>query len=151
NANGYEEVPLQPLNIPWPLGHPRYEEGGFYTAGEFIYWMQTTPLKPQLIAFRGLTDRDGSIGAALGIPNPQPGEFIGSRQPALDVEWASGPLTYTPGFNFILGWRFRSGIALEFSWIHLAETRYSATASLNLGTFPGENLENTFITSPVFN
>ncbi|MCC6421315.1 MAG: hypothetical protein IT429_24010 [Gemmataceae bacterium] len=148
--NGYE-VPPGPTPY-LPLGHPHYNEGGLYSAGEFLWWMQTNPLKSQLLAFRGLVDFDGSIHQALNIPGGA-GDFIGSGLPALDVDQVSGPLTSTPGFNFVLGWRFRSGLALEASWIHLADARYSATGSLappqipSVGTFQ----ENTFLTSPVFN
>ncbi len=150
--NGQYEVPPAPFSdtVPWPLGHPRYEDGGFFTFGDFNYWMQANPLRSQLIAFRGLLDQDGSISAALGLPGG-PGTFIGSRNPALDVNQVTGPLTYTPGFNFGMGWRFRGGLAVEVNWIHQAETRYSATASLHPPTSPGLFQAETFLTSPVFN
>jgi hypothetical protein len=148
--NGYYEVPPPATQFPYPLGHPRMEDGGFYTFGEFLFWQQTNPLKGQLIAFEGFNDRDGSIGLALGIGDV-PGQFIGSRRPVLSVDDVSGPLTYQPGFNFGMGWRFRNGIAVEFSWIHLWDARYSATASLHPAGNPGFFLENTFLTAPVFN
>ncbi|MCI0460208.1 MAG: hypothetical protein L0Z62_24925, partial [Gemmataceae bacterium] len=152
--NGQYEVPPAPFvdTVPWALGHPRLEDGGFFTIGEFLYWMQSNPLKPQLIAFRGLLDQDGSISQALGLNDDAiPGFFIGSRTPALDVDWVTGPLSYTPGFNFGAGWRFRSGLTLSANWIHIAERRYSATASNQPGTSQGLFLAETFITSPVFN
>ncbi len=144
------EVPPPPVLIPTPLGHPRYEEGGLYLAGQFKFFQQTNTMGEQLIASHGFIDRDASIGNALGIGGT-PGQFIGDHSPALDTEQLGGPSTFTPGYEFTLGWRFRSGIAIEFNWLHLVDARYSATASFQPGTGPGEFQENTFVTAPVFN
>jgi hypothetical protein len=149
---GYE-VPPPNVLFPWPFGHPRMEEGGLYTAGEFLFLRQTNPMKTQVIAVRGVVDRDGSVTNTLGLTGPSggPGSFIGSKEPALSTEQVGGPGTFEPGWRATIGWRFRSGIAVEFSWLQLAETRFSATASFQPGTAPGQNLENTFLFSPVFN
>jgi hypothetical protein len=147
-ALGQEIIP--PTTFPWPLGNPRYEEGGFYMAGEFLFLKQSNPIKPQFVAAEGFTDRDGSIAAALGLPGG-PGTFIGSRQQVLNTSQVGGPVTYSPGFNFVMGWLFRNQLAVEISWIHLVDARYSATASLNRPGNPGVFLENTFLTAPVHN
>jgi hypothetical protein len=138
-------------SVPWPFGRPRLDQGGFYIAGEFLYWRQSNPLGSQPLAFRGVTDFDGTIHTALGIPGGA-GDFIGSHANALDVNYVSGPTNFEPGFNFTFGYRFESGIALEFRWIHINENILSATASLappglNSGPFQAE----TFLTSPVYN
>jgi hypothetical protein len=146
----YEVPPPHPVN-PTMFGHPRYEEGGLYVAGEAKFFKTTNTMGEQLVAKRGLLDRDGSISAALGLPDPHPNTFIGSGNPALDTEQVTGPSTFEPGFNFVIGWRFRNGVAVEFSWWHMFEAHYSASASLNpLGTF-GQFQEETFLFSPVFN
>jgi hypothetical protein len=180
------EVPaLTDPVVPLPLYHDRPERGGFYFAGEFIFFRETNPLKHQLIAVRGFNDTDGQIqqatnflrfqqvqqqnmqNAQVGLPavafTPNTvitGLFFGSGQPALDAQQVAGPGTYTPGFSFILGWRFSEGSfieAIEFRWRHLVEAKYSAVASL-LPPFNGTDnpnigggLENTFLFSPVFN
>jgi hypothetical protein len=154
---------------PWPLPlfHDRPETGGIYAAGEFMFMRQTNPLAHQVIARRGLFDFDGSITAALNgqvaepapnvppiiIPGQiHPGNFIGSGTPALFADDAGGPATYQPGFSITLGWRFADGVAVEINWIHLFEAKYSAAASIVPPTLnPGNNLEETFISSPVFN
>jgi hypothetical protein len=135
--------------VPTPFNQ-HMDQGGFYFGGEFNYWSQSNPLRSQLLAFRGLTDRDGSINAALGIPGGA-GSFIGSRAPALDVEQVAGPGTFQPGMTTFLGWRFRSGLAVDVSWTHLTDQRYSATASLQPPTANGPHQEETFLTSPVYN
>lgn len=152
--------------LPLPLWHDRPEKGGFYAAGEFLYWRQTNPLKDQVVAIRGLLDVDGSITADLngtvidptnGPPIIQPGQavpgtFIGSGAPALDVNQISGPMSYQPGWRLTAGWKFRDGAALEFSWLNLHQTKYSAVASILPPTLqPGTLLEETFLFSPVFN
>jgi hypothetical protein len=164
-AKGQDYYPPDP-QLPFPLYSTRPDAGGFYSWGEFMFFRQTNPLKNERIAQRGLVDFDGSITAALGsnvvFPNnvpsvvippvPHPGIFIGSGNTALSSEDAHGPQTYEPGFRFGLGWRFRDGVAVEASWMHLFEARYTAIATLvppNLQA--GEVLEETFLFSPVFN
>jgi hypothetical protein len=81
-----------------------------------------------------------------------PGTFVGSNNTALDVQQLSGPLTYMPGVEVNLGWRFENGVTAALSWIHLADAKYSATASfVPFNMQVGSILENTFLTSPVFN
>src|SRR5205807_1849091 len=130
--------------------HPRYEEGGLFLAGQFKFMQQTNTMGEQLLAFHGIIDRDGSIASALGLPSI-PGGVIGDGSPALDTQQLGGPGTFTPGYEFTLGWRFRSGIAVEFNWLHLVDARYSATASFQPITGPGNFQENTFVSAFVFN
>lgn len=128
-----------------PLSHPRYEEGGFFTAVEFLFWAQKNPLKNQALAARGFYDLDGSIG---GIP----GGFVGSGEEALNTQRLRGPTTFTPGFNLTAGYRFNDGVTLQASWYHLSEARYTTSASILPANFRvGDFLENTFISSPVVN
>ena len=130
---------------PLPIGHDRPETGGFFTDANVILYKQTNPLKHQAIAFRGFFDSDGSVTGT-------PGTFVGSHALALDAQSASGPSTYQPGFKFDIGWRFSDGSAVDFNWMHLMNTRYIAGASLVPENFQvGRNLENSFITAPVFN
>jgi len=164
------DLPQSSPMVPVPFGPVRPDAGGFYLAGEFMYWKQTDPIKSQALGFRGISDADGTIGLSLNgqnggsqvtpVPNPQftgtPGEFIGSHAVALDANQVSGPNNYTPGFNFTVGYRFENGSALEMRWIHLVDSRFSATASLLPSGALNQNVigtfgENTFITSPVFN
>src|SRR2546423_13590099 len=60
-----------------------------------------------------------------------------------------------PGEAITAGWRFGEGSpveAVEFRWRHLQEAKYNATASLVAPNFiAGDNLENTFLFSPVSN
>jgi len=143
--NNYEVPPPDPM-LPLPLGMPRYEDGGFFFAGEFLYMMQTNPIGSQFIAFRGFFDLDGS---ASGLT---PGSFVGSRDPALNANQVSGPASYQPGFTVNLGYRFQNGTVLSLNWWHLMDVKYSATASVVPQSFTfGTNLSDSFISSPVFN
>jgi hypothetical protein len=164
---GHSQDYTQPdPQVPIPLWHDRPETGGFYAAFEFLFMRQTNPIKNELITQRGLLDFDGSITADLsGNPiitplgpivvsntNPHPGTFIGTGAPALTTQDIKGPQTWTPGWEAHLGWKFENGIVLDFSWMSLFETRYTAVATLvppNLQA--GEIFENTFLFSPVFN
>jgi hypothetical protein len=164
-VRGQEVPPADPV-IPLPLYHDRPEKGGFYFGGEFVFFRQTNPIKHQIIALRGLLDFDGSITADLNgqltntagqppiiIPGArQPGTFLGTGMPALDAEQAAGPNSYEPGWRLSAGWRFRDGTAVEFSWLSLVETKYSAVASIVPHNFnPGPNAADTFLFAPVFN
>jgi hypothetical protein len=132
--------------LPGPLGHPRYEEGGFFIAIEGLFWKQTNPIGNQDVAIRGFLDLDGSIAGG------DPPVFVGSGQVALNTHQVSGPGTYQPGLNLTAGWRFRNGNVLTLSWMHLWDARYSAVATLlPPGFFVGPDLENTFLFSPVSN
>jgi hypothetical protein len=144
------DVPPPSVIVPWPFGRPHLDQGGFYFAGEFLMWRETNPLRSQPLAFRGLTDWDGTVGAALGIPS-FPGNFIGTHLTALDVNSVSGPNPLQPGYGATVGYRFANGIAMEIKWIHLTEAHYSAAASLQPATSIGVFSEETFMTSPVYN
>jgi hypothetical protein len=154
------DVPPSDSPWPFPLYHSHPETGGFYTASDFWLLRQTNPLKSQVIAIRGFNDVDGSIQASIqavngGTTSIIPGKFFGDASPALDTEQVSGPGTYQAGFGLTLGWRFGEGSpieAVELRWRHLAESKYSAVASFIPANFQlGNNLENSFLFSPVFN
>ena len=115
-----------------------------------MYWRESNPIKPEALAFRGIYDADGTIGAALGVGN-SPGQWIGTKAVALDSNYVSGPNNYQPGFNFTVGYRFEDGVALDMHWIHLVDARYTATAGLTPATPIGVAAENTFVSSPVYN
>src|SRR5262245_51418455 len=70
-AGRAQEVPPadHPI-LPLPLFHDHPERGGFYAAGEYLYWRQTNTLKPQTIAVRGFDDVDGSLQVARNFLNP---------------------------------------------------------------------------------
>lgn len=146
-GSGAYSPPDPQLPIPtWANGN-RPEEGGFYTAAEFMMIRQTNPLRNQTIAYRGFVDADGSIS---GIP----GTFEGSGQEALNARNASGPMTYQPGFKIDLGWKFSGEVesaTISLSWMFFIEAKYNAQASL---AYPflqsGAALTNTFLFSPVY-
>ncbi len=134
-----------PPSFTGPFSHDRYETGGFFTALEFVYWHTTNPLRGQVVARRGVIDVDGSISGT-------PGTFVGSEDPALDVNQLDGPSTWMPGFNLTAGWRFQNGVMLAFTWLHFWEARYTAVAGILPPDFDsGADLANTFLTAPVFN
>jgi hypothetical protein len=56
-----------------------------------------------------------------------------------------------PGLNLTLGWRFESGAAVSFSYLHLMDARYAASASITPRNGPNADLSNTFLFAPVFN
>jgi hypothetical protein len=144
------DVPPPSTILPLPFGRPRLDQGGFYVASEFTYYLMTNPLKSQPLAFRGIQDMNDTIHAAIGL-GPTPGNFIGTKSEALDVNSVSGPNSYTPGFTLTLGYRWQDGFAAEVKWLHLFETKNSATAGLLPPGQAGAALEETFLTSPVFN
>jgi hypothetical protein len=169
-----QETPPEDPPIPVPLGHERMDKGGLFVFGEFVIMRMTNPLKEQVIATRGFEDVDGSItadvngtliepigGQPIVIPGtPAPGTFYGSQAPALDANAAAGPRSYQPGFRLGLGWRFRDGSAVEFSWLRLTDFNYGSVASIlsrdavqpaTAAAGIGQLLENTFLFSPVFN
>jgi hypothetical protein len=161
-----QDVPvLSDPEWPVPLYSQRPERGGFYFAGEFIYFRQTNPIKEQVLAIRGFNDVDGIVQAIrntiLGTSNPVvPGAFFGSGMTALDTIQVSGQGTYAPGFGINLGYRFSDGSPIEainFRYRHVVDARYSATASIlppfngRLNFNVGTSLENTFLFSPVYN
>jgi hypothetical protein len=150
-VQNYEVPPMEPnvaetyLPIPYPLGHPRLETGGFFCSFEFAMFRQDNPLREQRVAAYGFFDTRGAI---TGVP----GTFVGNNNTALDVQQVSGPTTYQPGSQVTLGWRFENGVTLEVGWLHLADAKYGAAASfIPFNNQVGAILENTFLTSPVFN
>ena len=157
----YQPVPAPDWQSPLPLGHDRYETGGFYLSTRFLLYKTTNPLRNQEIAYRGLVDFDGSITAAINgtpagtviIPGvSRPGTFIGSRSVALRADDV-GDGSYMPGLGLSAGWRFENGVTVDVDWWHLFEAKYAASASL---VPPGLNpggvlLADTFLFSPVFN
>jgi hypothetical protein len=164
--NDYEVPILSDPEVPLPTYHIHPETGGFYAAGEFMFWRQTNPLKQQVIGVRGLEDFDGSITADLngtfvnpsGAPpfiipgTPMPGTFLGSGTAALSADNAKGPLSYEPGWRLTAGWRFRDGVAVDFSWMQLIQAKYAAVATLIPPTLnPGPLFTETFLFSPVYN
>jgi hypothetical protein len=164
-VRGQAEYPQPDPVFPLPLFHTHPETGGFFVAGEFLYMRETNPLKHQLIAVRGLLDFDGSItrdltgqridpvgGSPVIIPGtPRVGTFLGSKRPALFADDAGGE-SFEPGFRITAGWKFQDGTAIEFSWMSLLETKYSAVATLvPPGLNAGPLLAETFLFSPVFN
>ncbi len=139
------EVPYSHGYLPGPLGHPRYEEGGFFVAIDGLLYKMTNPVVSQSVAVRGFVDVDGSI---TGVAGSQ----VGSFTEALNTTQVSGPGTYQPGFNLTAGWRFENGITLMANWMHLWESRYSATASIIPPGFAvQQDLSDTFLFSPVVN
>jgi len=144
--------------IPIPLGHDRYEEGGLFVNFGWVMYRQSNPLSGQLLARRGFVDADGSV-TALQRPDGTPirgtgqqGAFVGTGTQALDVNQLGGPGTYTPGWRVGLGWRFRDGSAVEFDWTQMFNTHYNHTATFVPPQFHfGADLADSFLTAPVFN
>jgi hypothetical protein len=135
---------VPPVLFTGPLSHPRYEEGGFYSGIEFLYWRQTRPILSQTVAIRGFVDTNGNFGPVGG--------FVGNRQEALNTNMVQGSGTFQPGLNAFLGYRFHNGVSVDLEWIHLAEARYAAVAGVLPGNFNlGSQGQNTFLFSPVFN
>jgi hypothetical protein len=160
-------APADPV-VPLPLFTSRPGQGGFYAAGDFLFFRQTMPIRNQVIATRGLVDFDGSITADLfgtllepitGSPfilpgNRQPGNFLGSNAVALNAQdvLGGGGEVFVPGFSCSIGWKFENGCVLDFTWWHLQETKYAAGATLvPPGLQGGQQLTETFLFSPVYN
>lgn len=155
--------------IPLPLYNARPETGGFYTALEFVMFRMTRNYSPQIVSRRGVVDLDGSVQRDLGgtfvvdpitgtpvfIPGApgRNGTFLGSRSPALLVsDLNTSDLTYAPGLEFTMGWRFSDGSAVEFRAFHTHEARYNVGADiLPPENAVGDQLFDTFLTSAVFN
>ncbi len=70
-ARGQDYSPPDPV-VPLPLYHDRPETGGLFMAGEFLFFRETNPLKPQTVAYRGLRDFDGSISADINGTTVEP-------------------------------------------------------------------------------
>ncbi len=136
---------VPPMDPPSPLPlNPHLERGGLYGWLEFILLKQTRPIGHQTVAVRGVIDSDGQVEG-------QPGRFIGSGRAALFTD-DLGPLTYAPGTSMGLGYRFRNGFEMDFSWWHTFTARYTGGASLVPFNFLSKpDLADTFLTASVFN
>ncbi len=146
-GSGAYSPPETQLPIPtWANGN-RPEDGGLFTAAEYVMFRQTNPLRNQVMAIRGFVDADGSITGRSGT-------FIGSGQEALNARNASGPMTYQPGFKIDIGWKFsgeQESSTLTLSWMYLLESKYNAEATLAAPFLRGgPNLADTFLFSPVY-
>jgi hypothetical protein len=131
--------------FPFPLYHNHPAKGGLFTTGEFVFYRQTNPLEHQPIAFRGFFDATGQLTGRVG-------QFVGSAALALDARDAGGPGSYQPGFRVGIGYRFQNALSVEFSWMYLTTARYFHVATIIPPVFRlGTQLEETFITSPVYN
>jgi hypothetical protein len=136
--------------VPIPTYSTRPENGGLYIGLQFLYYYETMPIKDQVIARRGFFDADGSISAALGGAGI-PGTFVGSGRVALRAN-DLGQSQYMPGFEMFAGWKLRNGTTIEIDWIHLDKVKYAGGAGIIPFLFRnGPNLEETFLTAPVFN
>jgi hypothetical protein len=159
---GREAEPVVPL----PIYNSRPENGGFYTALEFVMLRQTRDFKSQRVAVRGGVDFDGSIQADLGgsfvivgttvefLPGPPgpAGSFVGSGTQALNVDQLNSQWTYQPGWRFTGGWRFSDATTFEVRWLHVNQARYNASADIIPPGFAvGPQLLDTWLFSPVFN
>jgi hypothetical protein len=133
---------------PTPFAGPlaMRDEGGLYVGVQFVYMRTNRPLPvSQQIAVRGFKDLDGGTGVA-------PGTFVGSGEEALNTDQLRGPGVWQPGWDMWIGWRFQGGVAVELSWRHLVQARYTAAAHLVSPSFNlGPAFENTFLFSPVTN
>lgn len=167
NAGGLDVGRENPI-VPLPISNARPELGGFYTALQFSILRQTRNLGNQVVAVRGLTDVDGSVqrdlggafaippggGAPIFIPGPAgaPGSFLGTGTPALRVGDLNQKMTYSPGYEMALGYRFQDGTALEWRWKHISTARYSVGADIIPPGFAvGPQMIDSFLFSPVFN
>lgn len=147
----YDGTPVIPRPFVGPLSHPRYEEGGFYTSLEFLYFMQRNPIGDQVVAYRGFRDFNSSIPGLFSLLKA-PGFFYGSGDPALSTSDLRGPQQWQPGFNLTFGYRLESGTALQLSWWHLTDARYASSATLIPQAFDvGIRMADSFLYSPVFN
>jgi len=144
-STAWAQMDVPPVLVTGPLSHPRYGDGGFYCGFSFLYMKTNRPLKEQNIAIRGIKDLDGTIAGRVG-------GFVGSGAPALDVNDVRGPGVFQPGYDIFFGWRFESGLAVEFQWRHLTQAQYSARASIIPHDFAlGNQFENSFLFAPVTN
>lgn len=130
---------------PLPLYHNHPAKGGFFTSGSFVLYRQTNPLEKQPIAFRGFFDVTGEETGTQG-------QFVGSARQALNADDAGGPGTYQPGFKVGVGYRFRDGVTVELTWMHLAKAQYSHVATIIPPAFQfGVQNADSFLTAPVYN
>jgi hypothetical protein len=132
--------------FPFPLYHNHPAKGGLFTYAEFVMWRQTNPLNHQPIAYQGFFDVQGLLSGT-------PGQFIGSGNLVLDAKDAGGPGSYQPGLVGGIGYRFENGVTFSAEWLYLYEAKYFRDANIIPPAFVGlgAQLENTFLTAPVYN
>lgn len=145
SAQGLGEyyVPSTPyLNAPIPTSNPR--NAGLFTALEFNYFSQDRTLKNQVIAIRGFYD-------AGGLLTGTPGTVVGSGATALQTE-DLGKSSWAPGYSITIGWKSEDGMSIYGKITAIADTTYTAGATLVPPGFRGPiNLADSFISAPVFN
>ena len=157
----YSVPGLDAITVPLPLGHDRYETGGFYAGLEFFYMIPNRTFGKQLIAIRGFVDTTGATTGnplnPLGIGNVfapiggLPGLFQGSGTPALSTDQLS-EVNWQPGVRYTLGYRFDDGVAVQFSYLQMFDTKQTATAAGSPpGLSVGANATESFLFAPVFN
>ncbi len=152
--------------LPYPLYSNRPDVGGLFVTGGYVMYEQSNPIKDQPVAYRGFIASQPSVpnpetGGATFVTVPDPvtgnqafqGQFIGSRALALDTNQVTGPQSFQPGFQVEGGWKFRDGSALTIGFLYIAEAQYTAAATLvNTPTqLFGNQQQDTFLTSPVYN
>jgi hypothetical protein len=141
---GEDYAPPDPV---WPLPlystHP--ENGGLFVAGSFVSMRLTNPLGNQVVAVRGLT----IVDQRSGLPVPT---FVGTGNPALDVNEVRGPTDFQPGFKAEIGYKFTDGSTVTVSWLNLTENTQHADATFAAPHFlVGQDFADSFLFSPVAN
>jgi hypothetical protein len=122
----------------------RSGDAGFYVGMEFVMLAQTRAIGNQTVARRGFFDIGGQL---TGIS----GSFIGSGEEALNPRMF-GRRTMQPGFNLEVGYRLSDSTRIFVNYMQLYDAQYTLGASTIPPMFnTGANLENTFLSSPVFN
>ncbi|MHB1423056.1 MAG: hypothetical protein ACYC3I_07655 [Gemmataceae bacterium] len=146
-ATGYAPPAVQ---LPYPLYSTHPEAGGLFVAASYVMYNQTNPLRgqSQAIAYRGFVATDDTVLNAPGTA----GTFIGNRNVALDTNQVSGPYSFEPGFQLEVGWKFGDGSALTASFWWIAESQYSAAATLAAPNYQYRSDQaQTYLTSFVYN
>jgi hypothetical protein len=135
-GRGQDVPPADHPILPLPLYHDRPEKGGFYAAGEFLYWRQTNPIKQQTIAVRGFDDVDGSLQAARNVLQPfltDPLTGITLTRPGINPNTGAAIQVPIPSPTPVPGAFFGSGTtALDASDL-AGPNSYSAGFGLTLG------------------
>ena len=129
-------------DYPIPVYRENIEQGGFFTAMEFIMWRMSVPLSHQLIAVRGFYDL--SLGGGSGT-------LIGSGTPELHADDASGPGSWLPGWKFDIGWKFADGTVITADWTHIHEYTYHHYANVVPAGFHTNSDADSFLSSFVYN
>jgi hypothetical protein len=151
---------------PFPFMWGQKDEG-FYFATEAVVMRMNNAMRNQVVARRGLRDIDGSIhgsGQLLDWVTPAgtyittlfedrgtPGQIIGSGEVALTTNETTRDL-FQPGGRVTLGYRFRNGMSVEFSYMGLTKARSTAFAGSPPHTHAvGIDDANSFLFSDFFN